>query len=369
MKKIFAACLFITVFYSCTNTTPPPPEVAVLPVPDEMTTLKLQQKLKDQYDNVWDVSEGYVAILKDGKWGYADTSGKVVIPLQFESPSQFHHGYASAIKDGKAGVIDTTGKAVVPFIYDYVGDYQDGVFSARNFQKKYGFIDSANNIVIPFEYDDVSIAWFSGGLVIMKKGNKHGAVDKTNKIIVPFVYDELGMNDGFEKGYVRGKLGDKNLLVDKTGQIINLPGIDNYETIQPVEGNLFIVKDKKSGLEGMIDLAGKIVIPIHYVSVTNFYKELAVVETVNGKFLLKTNGITYFEQTPFINLVVLKENLFYGNTKTDDLMYLFDITGKHIVEEGYDNIIPMIENLLLVNKNKKAWYINYKGEKIADLPE
>ena len=368
MKKIFAACFLTGMLYSCMN-TPPAPEAVALPIPDEMTTLKMQQKLKDQYDNVWDFSEGYVGILKDGKWGFADTSGKVVIPLQFESPSQFHHGYAPVIKNGKAGVIDTIGKAVVPFVYDYVGDYQDGVFSARNFQKKYGFIDSANNIVIPFDYDEVSIAWFSGGLAIMKKGNKYGAVDKTNKIIVPFVYDELGINDGFEKGYVRGKLADKNLLVDKTGQIINLPGIDNYETIQPIEGNLFIVKEKTSGLEGMIDLTGKVVIPIQYISVTNFYKDLAVVETTNGKFLLKSNGVTYFEQTPFLDLTVLKENLFYGNTKADDMMYLFDITGKHVVEEGYDNIIPMVENLLLVNRDKKAWYINYKGEKIADLPE
>ncbi len=368
MKKIFAACLLTGMLYSCTN-TPPPPVATALPVPDEMTTLKMQQKLKDQYDNVWDVSEGFVALLKDGKWGFADTSGKVVIPLQFESPSQFHHGYAPVIKDGKAGVIDKTGKAVIPFLYDYVGDYQDGVFSARDFQKKYGYIDSANNIVIPFDYDEVSIAWFSGGLAIVKKGDKYGAIDKTNKIIVPFIYDELGINDGFEKGYVRGKLADKNLLVDKTGQIINLPGIDNYETLQPIEGNLFIVKEKKSGLEGMIDLSGKIIIPIQYISVTNFYKELAVVETNKGKFLLKTNGVTYFEQTPFVNLVVLKENLFYGNTTTDDSMYLFDINGKHVVEEGYDNIIPMIENLLLVSRDKKAWYINYKGEKIADLPE
>ena len=368
MKKILAAYILIGMLFACNN-APQQPVAIELPVPDEMTTLKMQQKLKDQYDNVWDFAEGFVAILKDGKWGFADTSGKVVIPLQFERPSQFHHGYAPVTKEGKAGLIDKTGKVVVPFLYDYIGDYQDGVFSARNFNKKYGYIDSANNTVIPFDYDEVSIAWFSGGLAIMKKGTKYGAIDKTNKIVVPFEYDELGINDGFEKGYVRGKKADKNLLVDKTGQIINLPGIDNYETIQPIEGNLFIVKEKTSGLEGMIDLTGKIIIPIQYISVTNFYKGLAVVETKNGKFLLKVNGITYFEQTPWLNLTVLKENLFFGNTKSDDMMYLFDINGKHVVEEGFGHIIPMTDNLLLVNRNGKAWYINYKGEKIADLPE
>ncbi len=371
MKKILVAFFFAGLLFACntktekTQTT----EIKQLPVPGEMITLKLQEKLKGQYDNVWDVAEGFDAVLKDGKWGFVDTSGKLVIPLQFESPAQFRHGFATVKKEGKMGIIDKTGKVLVDFLYDYIGDYNDGLFSARDFKSKYGFIDSANNVIIPFEYDEVNISWFSGGIAILKKGNKYGAVDKTNKTVVPFEYNELGVTDGFEPGYAVGKKGNKIVLVDKTGQPVNLPNIDLYEKIQPIENNLLIVKEKASGKEGIIDLTGKVIIPAKYISVTNFYKGYAIVESDSGRYLLDEKGKTYFEQTPFLNLNVLSDNLFYGNTAKNDSMYLFDITGKHVVEEGFGSIIPMAENMLLVNRDGKAWYINYKGEKIADLQE
>lgn len=370
MKKIIAGILFTGILGACNTPTQKADtsQTKELPVPDEMITLKLQEKLKGQYDNVWDVAEGFDAVLKDGKWGFVDTSGKLVIPLQFESPAQFRNGFATVKKEGKMGIIDKTGKLLVDFLYDYIGDYNDGLFSARDLKSKYGFIDSANNVIIPFEYDEVNISWFSGGIAILQKGNKYGAVDKANKTVVPFEYDELGITDGFAKGYVVGKKGNKTLLVDKTGKPVNLPNIELYEKIQPIENNLLVVKEKKSGKEGIVDLTGKVIIPLKYNSVSNFYKGYAIVEGDSGRYLLGEEGKTVFEQAPFLNLQILENNLFYGNTTKDETMYLFDITGKHVVEEGFGSIIPMAENMLLVNRDGKAWYINYKGEKIADLP-
>jgi hypothetical protein len=373
MKPFLIAFVFTTFLFACNNATDKTEttttETKPLPVPNEMITLKLQEKLKGQYDNVWDVAEGFAAVLKDGKWGFVDTSGKLVIPLQFEDPAQFNHGFATAKKDGKVGLINQSGNVLVPFLYDYIGSYNDGLFSARDFKSKYGFIDSANNVVIPFEYDEVNISWFSGGLAIVQKGNKYGAIDKTNKTAVPFEYDELGMNDGFEPGYAVGKKGNKVVLVDKTGKLVELPNIALYESIQPIENNQFIVKEKATGKQGIVDLTGKVIIPINYKSVSNFYKGYAVVEGDSGRFLLTEKGTTLFEQTPFLNLSILSDHLFYGNTTANEIMYLFDITGMHVVKEGFGNIIPMADNMLLVNRDGKAWYINYKGEKIADLPQ
>lgn len=373
MKSILLVFAFTALLVACKNPTEKTETIVTetksLPVPNEMITLKLQEKLKGQYDNVWDVAEGFAAVLKDGKWGFVDTSGKLLIPLQFEDPAQFKHGFATAKKDGKVGIIDKSGKVWVPFLYDYIGNYHDGLFSARDFNSRYGFIDSANNVVIPFEYDDVNISWFSGGLAIVKKGNKYGAIDKTNKTAVPFEYDELGINDGFEPGYAVGKKGTQVVLVDKTGKPVDLPNIVSYESIRPIEKNQFIVKEKASGKEGIVDVTGKVIVPINYKSVSNFYKGYAIVEGDSGRFLITEKGTTLFEQTPFFNLSVLSDNLFYGNTTTNETMYLFDATGKHVVEEGFGSIIPMAENMLLVNRDGKAWYINYKGEKIADLPQ
>jgi len=367
MKQFLFAITLACFFMACNNSVETKTQPKNLPIPNEMLTLKLQQKLADQYDNVWDVAEGMAAVKKGDKWGFVNTSGKLVIPIQFDDPNTFNKGYTQVSKGGKAGIIDKTGKVLVPFQYDYIGSYNDGLFSTRDMRNKYGFIDSTGKVVIPFEYDEVNISWFSGGLAIVQKNSKWGAIDKTNKAVIPFVWEELSINDGFDKGFVIAKKKGKPVLVDKTGKEINLPAIDTYKTITPVDNNRLIVEDN-AGKVGMIDITGKVIVPLNYKYMSDFNFGYAVVEGDSGRFLLDEKGKTYFEKSPYLNLNVLTSQLFYGNTATDDNMYLFDINGKKIIEQGFGNIIPLADDLLLVNKDGVAWYINYKGEKIADLP-
>lgn len=60
-----------------------------------------------------DFSEG-MAIVKQrgkGKYGYIDTTGKLVIPLIYDDATTFYKGYAKVIKDGKSFYIDKQNKA------------------------------------------------------------------------------------------------------------------------------------------------------------------------------------------------------------------------------------------------------------------
>src|ERR1700761_2885479 len=50
----------------------------------------------------------------NGKWGFINTSGRLVIPADFDFAWGFSEGLASAWKDGKAGYIDESGKFVIP---------------------------------------------------------------------------------------------------------------------------------------------------------------------------------------------------------------------------------------------------------------
>lgn len=363
MNRSFLTLLALIMISSCNNSKHQSVDVNNIPVNEELVGLKLKQKYSDVYDNVWDYKDGLVAVLKDGKWGYIDSSGKIIIPLQYEDPSQFTHGYVDVKQNGKVGLIDKTGKVVVPLQYDYIGNYHNGLFSVRNLQEKYGFIDSSGNVIIPFEYDGVDISWFNNGLASVKKGNKYGAIDVKNKIVIPFEFEML---HDFSMGVSIAKKNNQIILVDKTGKEIKVPGINNYEDIRIADENKLIVTHSSTSKQGIIDFQGKIIIPLQYKSVTEFYKGYTIAENEKGKFLIDEKGKTTFEQTPFFNLNIITENLFYGNTSTNETMFIFDITGKHTVAEGFDNIIPMSNDILLVNKNGKAWFINYKGEKIAN---
>ena len=67
------------------------------------------------------------SIYQDGKWGYINTSGELVIPLQFELARPFSEGLAAVKQDGKWGFIDQTGKVMISPQYDYVLNFQDGL--------------------------------------------------------------------------------------------------------------------------------------------------------------------------------------------------------------------------------------------------
>lgn len=80
-----------------------------------------------EYDHVSCLFEGLAWVQKDGKWGYINKTGKVVIPLQYDDAYSFYEGLAVVKKDGKYGFINKTGKIIVPLQYDDVGAFYEGL--------------------------------------------------------------------------------------------------------------------------------------------------------------------------------------------------------------------------------------------------
>lgn len=64
---------------------------------------------------------------KDGKWGFIDNTGTVVIPFEYDGAFSFSEGLASVEKDGKYGFIDNTGTVVIPFEYDDALPFSEGL--------------------------------------------------------------------------------------------------------------------------------------------------------------------------------------------------------------------------------------------------
>ena len=101
-----------------------------------------------------------LCIKKNGKWGYVDTSGKVIVPTIYDEChivggdgynfglATFNNGLEAVCKDGKWGYIDITGKVVIPFIYDYAENFNDGLATVEK-DGKWGFIDKSGNVVTP----------------------------------------------------------------------------------------------------------------------------------------------------------------------------------------------------------------------------
>ena len=96
----------------------------------------------------------------------------------------FLDGMARAELNGKIGYIDRNGDVVIPLIYDDLELFYNDIARAQ-FNGKYGFIDRKGNVVIPFEYDGLD-TWFFENLARAKMNGKHGFINRKGETVVPF---------------------------------------------------------------------------------------------------------------------------------------------------------------------------------------
>lgn len=56
---------------------------------------------------------------KDGKYGFVDKSGKIVIPLLYDNVWSFSEGFAGVMRDEKWGYVNTAGEETIPLQYGF----------------------------------------------------------------------------------------------------------------------------------------------------------------------------------------------------------------------------------------------------------
>ena len=161
-----------------------------------------------------------------------DPNGKVLIPVEYEdiqSGVSLNLYWLWAKKDGKYGYLDENGAVVIPFIYDGAKTFS-GLMAAVKKGDKWGYIDTEGTVIIPFAYDELD-DFFTDDYCAAKKNGKWGYIDKNNKVIIPFIYDEVEDSD---LKYIRvvkdGKEGiidfNRKTVIPIDFYVINLLGDD-----------------------------------------------------------------------------------------------------------------------------------------------
>ena len=166
-------------------------------------------------------------ICKDGLIGFVNTKGDVFISPQFEGTFGFSEGVAACKKGKEWFTIDLTGKRLVDLHYDEARYYSEGLLPVAHCignidkkigkeQKRYrwGFCDKEGNEVIPCEYDKVLP--FSEGYAAACFHGKWGYIDHGNRVMIPFQYSFVA--DGGDEHGMFGRLADGVAKVGLGGQ-------------------------------------------------------------------------------------------------------------------------------------------------------
>lgn len=76
---------------------------------------------------------------EDGKWGYKDASGNVVVDCRYDLVTELNqYGYAGIYQEGKWGVIDASGKVVIVPSYEIDTYYMPSFMDKYLLQEQYG---------------------------------------------------------------------------------------------------------------------------------------------------------------------------------------------------------------------------------------
>ena len=120
-------------------------------------------------------------MIQNGKYGYIDSKGKIVVQPQFDEADEFSEGLAPIRIGDKWGYIDPTSRIVIPPQYARAGEFSEGLAAVGVPGSKVGYMDRAQRIVIQPQFDK---GWpFVNGLARVKIGKKIGYIDKKGNYV------------------------------------------------------------------------------------------------------------------------------------------------------------------------------------------
>ncbi len=204
-----------------------------------------------EFNDVYRLSEGIMVVryststVNQFKYGFIDTTGKVIIPLEFDEAYSFYGGCAPVKQNNKWALINKKGKLMTEFKYDhlqYAGDRR----YAFCIENHWGVLDFNGNMIMPAKYKEYGRGRY--------KKNEFGA------------YTPINFKDGTATVYRKlpGFWQPTKTLIDTNGvQIFPF----KYNEIVPLEGGLYKVqywiKELERDRVGIVDTSNNEIIPVY----------------------------------------------------------------------------------------------------------
>ena len=145
-------------------------------------------RIANQYDNIGPYNEGLAPIKILNRWGYIDKREDIVVQPAYDTVYHFRGGLCEVVKKGKYGLIDAGGKITLDCEYDNLHRLKTGGYLSKK-DTKYGLVSKEGRLLIlpRFEY----VEDLNNGFVIASRKGKYGLMSSDGVSIIPMIYDEL----------------------------------------------------------------------------------------------------------------------------------------------------------------------------------
>lgn len=258
---------------------------------EKLTTEISDYKLKNFFGfGMRGYENGMAPIDVDGKWGYMNEQGKLVIKPQYDDVNEFKKGYATAEKEGKWYVIDKQGTAIPVKAQNVknIRPFYEGLAIFDNEERKFGYINTKGEVVIKPQFEKVGE--FVNGLAWARKGEKTGFINTNGEWAINPQYDATH-NFDTKSGMALVKQGDSWKYIDKSGTAMSIK-LERYDDFH--DG---VAMARKDELIGFIDKSGNWVIEPRYDAARDFHNGYAAVRKGDKWGLINDKGVWVIEPT------------------------------------------------------------------------
>ena len=319
--------------------------------------------IRPQYHLAASFSEGLAAVVVLGKrnealLAFIDRKGRMAIRPFDGSGTKFSSGVARVLFGGSYLYIDKKGSWTSLASYHDAEDCTEGLCAVMMDPlgpKRWGYIDTSGAVIVKGQYgwaepfkEGIARVGIMIGEPYTKDGapahdGKEGYIDKTGKPITELKFEKAwDFSDGMAQVRLNGKWG----YIDKTGNLVVSPQYDETGAFR--EG---LAGVKINGLWGFINKAGKLVISTQFDYVNGFSEGLAVVGRADKSYYIDRNGNAALSP-PFKGLGEFKSGL--ATFRQNDRMGVLDKTGKIILDPQFNSIEILSGGVIMAEDQKRG---------------
>ena len=373
----------------------------------------LKWSVEIKYDSVQSLDGKYFAVKDNGKWGVVK-DGKSILPCRYDYIDALGDDVITFVQDGKAGFADTEGNILIEASYPANVDIQTEDKTQLNLfdqgscivfdNGELRLIDKQNKRLLG---DSLMIVSRVGNAVVIKQNGLFGMVNSQGVVTVEPQFLSL-------ETLVAGKLYAYQVhthegvpmsgLLDENGKIMAKPQFEDFLTFTTPQG-VFIKAYLPSGAQALFSQEGDILAqPLYQVIEPTKYDAFFSITQDMKKGLLGKNYVLYVEpKYDRVDVVVRRDTFFVAqdglttyvlNTsnqvvaKTDgvvldlirdkegnllliteqDLSYgLLSSEGKWLIEPQYDEVLGVVNDCLCVRKGKKWGAVDKNNNVVIDF--
>lgn len=222
------------------------------------------------------------------KWGYVNSSGKVLLPAIYDTATRFDKKsklavvssqnmyYAITQAGDKYGVDDGS-------VYPQMSDVKDmsvkRVIGMRDGKYSYYNCDF-EPLAAAWQFDDITVN--SCGVTAVKEGSKWKIIKDSGEDVTQYLYDDVAVNSygcAFVNNLAVVKEGNNWHFIDEKGNRVGTGEFVNAKA--PEAANGYIAVGNADGKWGFADVQGNLVIDYQYYDAWSFSNGLAAVETAS----------------------------------------------------------------------------------------